>query len=433
MSGTDVPTPQFADKPRVAGSRLTRRQFLKTVVSGAATLGLATLARCGFAQPGADTDLSMMAMEEERRLQQAVRDTYAKYMRERAHDGLPLFSNFAKWNRALFDYADYDQVRSNLRPLLPPKPDQSLPRFADDWEADGFDLDFALTRVCSREFEVTWRITEDWVALSLAHQVIQHGGKEGVIWLPVPQLGRPGMPLAEVTGLAGIEGEGEYKTDRFGNRFLEVRPRPKEDVLMHATVTLEGVSYRKLFPGYDPGGPVDEARAYLGESIGDELVRADPDGPNAQAILRRLQRPNPLETYVNICLFLSHPEYLPPGAPDGREVSENCLEHREGGCEDVALRWAALLRAAGIPCRFVRGNSAIIPEQPYPLNHSNVDAYFPGMGWIQAGWGPLWASHNNFIPKVYQTAPGDETKWILLPYEPCRCEGHSQRMLREWL
>jgi transglutaminase-like putative cysteine protease len=65
---------------------------------------------------------------------------------------------------------------------------------------------------------------------------------------------------------------------------------------------------------------------------------------------------------------------------------EDALRSRQGVCQDFAHIMIALVRNAGIPCRYVSGYFYHITETAHPAadgaTHAWVEALLPGLGWV---------------------------------------------------
>ena len=76
-------------------------------------------------------------------------------------------------------------------------------------------------------------------------------------------------------------------------------------------------------------------------------------------------------------LFIT-PRHLP--------LTEDALRSRQGVCQDFAHIMIALVRNAGIPCRYVSGYLCHSSENAHPAadgaTHAWVEALLPGIGWI---------------------------------------------------
>lgn len=68
-----------------------------------------------------------------------------------------------------------------------------------------------------------------------------------------------------------------------------------------------------------------------------------------------------------------------------RQPTDRILTLKRGHCEHLACGMAALMRAAGIPARLVRGwnvGISAVGEEGYVLQHSICEFYITGLGWV---------------------------------------------------
>ena len=104
------------------------------------------------------------------------------------------------------------------------------------------------------------------------------------------------------------------------------------------------------------------------------------------------------------------------------EVSQKAswvLQNKQGVCDELTSLFIALLRAVGIPARFVSGisytNSPLFPENWGA--HGWAEVYFPGYGWIpfdvtygQFGW--VDPAHIKFKESVDSDEPSTYYNWL---------------------
>ena len=103
------------------------------------------------------------------------------------------------------------------------------------------------------------------------------------------------------------------------------------------------------------------------------------------------------------------------------EVSQKAswvLENKQGVCDELTSLFIALLRAVGIPARFVSGlsytESELFPEKWGP--HGWAEVYFPGYGWVpfdvtygEFGWSD--PTHIKFKDSVDSDEPSTYFQW----------------------
>lgn len=103
------------------------------------------------------------------------------------------------------------------------------------------------------------------------------------------------------------------------------------------------------------------------------------------------------------------------------EVSQKAswvLQNRQGVCDELTSLFIALLRAVGIPARFVSGisytNSELFPEKWGP--HGWAEVYFPNYGWVpfdvtygEFGW--VDPTHLKFKDSIDSDEPSTYYQW----------------------
>jgi len=182
-------------------------------------------------------------------------------------------------------------------------------------------------------------------------------------------------------------------TDYFGNltTFYSMTLRhPKLQVVNHLTVRT--ASYRLPAGGLAPS--VAEARQILGSAgpvIFDYLQPTPtvPLGGQSAGWAREFIRPHlPLGDCLerlNSAIFTGF-KYR-SGSTEVDTPLDQLWERREGVCQDFAHVMLSVLRAAGIPCRYVCGYIETEPASGGPLigavaTHAWVEVLVPGMEWV---------------------------------------------------
>jgi len=95
------------------------------------------------------------------------------------------------------------------------------------------------------------------------------------------------------------------------------------------------------------------------------------------------------------------------------------LEYKQGVCDELTSLFIALLRAVGIPARFISGvaytNSDLFPENWGP--HGWAEVYFPDYGWVpfdvtygEFGW--VDPTHIKFKESVDSDEPSTYYQWL---------------------
>ena len=104
------------------------------------------------------------------------------------------------------------------------------------------------------------------------------------------------------------------------------------------------------------------------------------------------------------------------------EVSQKAswvLQNKKGVCDELTSLFIALLRAVGVPARFVSGiaytSSELFPENWGP--HGWAEVYFPGYGWVpfdvtygEFGW--IDPTHVKFKDSIDSDEPSTYYQWL---------------------
>lgn len=197
-------------------------------------------------------------------------------------------------------------------------------------------------------------------------------------------LEEPGQRVLEASIETDPPGERADFVDRYGNRatvvYIGVRHR---DVVFRARCLVERTGAIEI--------PVD------GGAVADIADRLPPDtfefleesahveaAPEVEAEAARWRADGPDRvvplvdalTYRIATTFRYH-----PGVTDVRTTAAETLRRREGVCQDFAHAEIAVLRALGVPARYVSGY--LLGEG---ASHAWVEAFVPGAGW--RAWDP---------------------------------------------
>ena len=102
------------------------------------------------------------------------------------------------------------------------------------------------------------------------------------------------------------------------------------------------------------------------------------------------------------------------------EVSQKSswvLENRQGVCDEITTLYIALLRAVGIPARFVTGvsytNSPLFPDQWGP--HGWAEVYFPSVGWVP--FDPTYGQLGFVDPSHIKVSDSIDAQTVSVKYE----------------
>jgi len=242
--------------------------------------------------------------------------------------------------------------------------------------------------VSTHTYEIRWRI---------------FGPKAGRVTrvIPIPQQD----PYIQTHVEVDVEGtkRWSFKTTKEGIKYIEATLSKPDDVWVVARVTIKPHSWRPHLSKVTTEEPSSDFRQYLGKSEYEGNRDAiDPTGPLAKQLAEELKGATPLQTVENVMNYIA--ENIPwQHVPDNaRESSELCLETKQGSCTPRTFAAVAILRAAGVPARAVRGYSFRGKPGPHatpPQAHTVPEFYLPGLGWVDLDFGykPAWAPRVNFL------------------------------------
>ncbi len=180
------------------------------------------------------------------------------------------------------------------------------------------------------------------------------------------------------------------------------------------TVHQYGEYVQKTYSAY----PTDsEGIAYVLEQIGPALQKAENDHEKVMAVVDYLT-----EHYTYT--------YTPtkPEDPDGSNLDAFLLETKDGYCVQFASAAALILRAAGLPARYVQGYVAddltIDSKSTNGIRyngtvrdtaaHAWVEVYMDGLGWRTYETTPVYYENLYYVESSV-TDPGDQTTSVTRP------------------
>jgi len=162
-----------------------------------------------------------------------------------------------------------------------------------------------------------------------------------------------------------------------GNRCVRITPNGINASTLRATVKLTPMSFRPKVKDFGRSDVPADVSGYL-KSTGSVVVEDEA----VQSIVHSLMKPTSTATIESICLW-DHLNFKYGGTGPGGGGTAAVLKRKTGHCEGLTSGVVGLLRAAGIPARFVRGHGAITGTSGVPTMHSWTEFYVPSVGWIQ--------------------------------------------------
>lgn len=301
---------------------------------------------------------------------------------------------------------DFDEARQWMR---------FAERYPQDWGNSGDYLRWIRDQLTTRVYRCVMNFPADrpprW-------------GDKNVFAIAIPTSDSP------VQKLLSMEFEGARsvveKTDEMGNVYVEVEREPGQDIRQIAEVAMRPYSFKKDLSKFDPGPLPDEVKPYLGDWQGDRyigpgyrtppnLLQVGPNTPLVQGIVKPLLGRTGLESAENVLRWCAANLVKQVDPLVDPCTSDAVIEHGNGHCAQVTAAMAALLRGAGIPARALRGKPGCHGTSGMFLQHSVVELYLKGVGWVdlqngEAGWRP----RTNFLRFFRYMWPGPLSAY--LPY-----------------
>lgn len=257
-----------------------------------------------------------------------------------------------------------------------------------NWADLAGECDRVIASVSSYTYEIRWRVPPP-------------KARKEKRALAIPQQD----PVVQKSVEVNLEGlrRWSFKTSEDGMRYIEAVLTPKdEDVYVTAKVTLSPHSWKPHLHKVTQEPFPPELKRYLGKGEYDENPEAiDPTGSLAKKLAVELKGNSPVETIENVMKYVAENipwEHAPENAVPS---SETCLEVKRGSCSPRTFAATAILRAAGIPARAVRGfslSTKLGPNTSPPLAHTLLQFYLPGLGWIDADFRPpFWSPRVDYL------------------------------------
>lgn len=163
-----------------------------------------------------------------------------------------------------------------------------------------------------------------------------------------------------------------------GNKCVRITPMGSLAATLRATVTLTPMSYRQKVKDFDHADVPTEVSKFL-KSSGSVVIEDE----TVQSIVQSIRKPTTTASIDSICLWDHvHFKYDGTSGNSGGGTAA-VLKRKTGHCEGLTSGVVGLLRAAGIPTRFVRGHGAITGKSGVPTMHTWTEFFVPSVGWIQ--------------------------------------------------
>jgi transglutaminase-like putative cysteine protease len=172
-----------------------------------------------------------------------------------------------------------------------------------------------------------------------------------------------------------------HRIERLGeNECLRVTPQGTNRFRLEAKVTLTPISYQKQAKAIVSSNTYpEEARRYLLK-----IKDADPNLPMVLSQARQLKGDSPCASIENVLNWCNaNLKYIATEQADaGGGNGEDVLKRKSGHCEGRTTGAVSLLKACGIPARYIRGHGAVVGKAGHGSWHTITEYYLVGIGWI---------------------------------------------------
>ncbi len=253
----------------------------------------------------------------------------------------------------------YEEARQSLRLAL---------RYEDEWgnAKPIFDasLEAVAPKLCTLIYEIDPSLTRQFTYL--------HKPDTAIICPLVSQ----DPPYQSST--FDVKGASESKEITIGDtKALRLLPEGDNPITVTYRVRLTPTNLRARLKPFTPEEVPENVRQYSkptsGIECGSDIV---------MQTLAPLAGRNSTETIENIFQWATRNLKYDGSTHDSGGGTIAVLKRRSGHCEGQTSGVVGLLRAAGVPARFVRGHGAIAGSKGVPTMHSWTEIYVPSYGWL---------------------------------------------------
>ncbi len=294
------------------------------------------------------------------------------------------------------DYADYDAARRALQRLVRAQEALDPEQRAAAQRLYG--------RLSTRTYRCVWRA-------DFAQIVGRPANKPGnEVWVarPVTEL-----PTQTVLGCR-IDGAPEQReaVDDYGNQATVVTLGPEQDFSMTADIKLRPTSVRRRLDQVSQDPLPDGLDRYLGRTVGIQPSAViDPTTERVRAIIDSQRGDSQTATIENIFEWCERHMVAEVELPSGPAWgSEQALAAGGGSCMERTTAVVVLLRALGVPARYLRGSTGLTTGRQGVMGpHYIPEFYLNGLGWIAWEYGePPWAQPTNFVRRFRHRTPVED-------------------------
>lgn len=295
----------------------------------------------------------------------------------------PCAWSLAQYVEAAAGKGDYDEARKAARFLLNNRAEWSdAAQAAQTW----------IDAVSSRTYRFAWTIDP-------AKECFQKQNAPD-IRVPLPWTNTPYQ-----TATWTVTGSKAFRVERLGeNECVRVTPDGLQPFQLKAQVTLTPCNLRrKVEQAPESKYPADVTK-YLGKIGG-----TDPNSERVQATAQTLKGKTRKDTIENVLNWCSRSlRFTGTLKQYNGGTGDDILERGGGHCEGLTTGAVSLLRACGIPARYIRGHGAVVGDKGHGSWHTIVEYYVTGVGWISwdHGYAPF-VTRPTYLCTFHYDAPYD--------------------------
>lgn len=268
----------------------------------------------------------------------------------------PCVWSLVQYVEATAQSGDFDEARQGARMLLKNK---------QHWCSAGNAALNAVDLVSSKTYRFTWTIDP------ARERYQKHIHPD--IRVPLPWTDKPYQ-----TASWSVIGAHSHRLELLGdNQWVRVTPQGAQQFRLVAEVTLTPYSYRRRAESAVESDYPADVKKYLGRS-----GVVDPESERIKALAATLRASSRFKTIENVLDWTSRNlRYIGTGQAGGS--ADVVLERGGGHCEALTTSTVTLLRACGIPARYIRGHGAVAGSRGNGSWHTITEYYVSGVGWIQ--------------------------------------------------
>ena len=328
----------------------------------------------------------------------------------------PCAWSLTQYVEAAIGAGDWEEARKSAR---------NLSQNAAYWGDAARAAQGALDSISAKTFTFTWTIDPSKDCFQ------KHNAPD--IRVPLP---RTGTLYQSATW--EVKDAQTHRVEKLGeNECVRITPLGQRPFRLESRVTLTPYSYQKqATKASTVASYPEEVRRYQLK-----IKDADPGLPPILAQARRLQGSTPRASVENVLNWCNgNLRYIGDrGADGGGGNAEEVLKRGGGHCEGLTTGAVSLLKACGIPARYIRGHGAVVGSSGHGSWHTITEYYLSGIGWIPWDYNyepfvvrPTYLSTFHYDSPIAAPGRGDRTVIDLWNYQAlgANCEFVSFRLVR---